>query len=113
MKFNKNILFTLLTSFALAWVIWGDLVAMHINVIYDVDIHSLQPYAKTHKSDEKIIKSKDGKTTAFNFFHDIFLCEKETFQFEPGNYIVTAYTEYTDVLYNLYIHSLKGRSPPV
>jgi len=52
--------------FLFLWIIIGDLVAMHIRVIYNVDIQSQYPFGKTHKADGKTYKTQKNKSSDDN-----------------------------------------------
>jgi len=72
--FNKILFFTMIISFS--WVIVGDLVNMHMKLIYKKDLtkHNIY-YTKTHKSDKKsyLTNSKDYKKIGKNlnlFFYN-------------------------------------------
>jgi hypothetical protein len=52
--------------FAFMWVIIGDLVSMHIKVIYGDDIQKHQPFSKTDKSGKKDFKVKSTKTSNYS-----------------------------------------------
>jgi hypothetical protein len=52
--------------FALMWVVIGDLVEMHIHVIYGQDLYdSHQPYTKSKKADHQAFKVKTQKSLDF------------------------------------------------
>ncbi|MBN2669134.1 MAG: hypothetical protein JXR60_07885 [Bacteroidales bacterium] len=59
----KSKLYFATMIFAFLWVIIGDLVAMHIHVIYGKDLYDChQPYSKSHKtSDHKDFQIKTQK----------------------------------------------------
>ena len=58
---TKYRLFLSTMIFAFMWVIIGDLVSMHIQVIYGDDIVEHQPFTKTEKSDKKSFKVDNKK----------------------------------------------------
>ena len=99
--------------FSFLWVIIGDLVAMHIRVIYDVDIQSQYPFSKTHKTDGKIYKTQKNKSSDDN--HLLHL------DFFVVNYILTNLTklENTDFEFISEFKSqhkqdyILGRAPPI
>jgi len=66
-KTSKYKLFLCVMIFSFVWVIIGDLVAMHIKVIHDVDINR-SPFSKTQKPDSKIYKSQKSKIFDDNTF---------------------------------------------
>lgn len=113
MRSKRKILLTSIIFFSFLWVVIGDLVAMHINVIYDVDIYELQPFAKTQKSDEKTYKITKGKSDLNGFSID-FVCEEY-------NSVSNLYLEYLGICFDHlqelnssnYTLQLPGRSPPM
>ena len=64
-KTTKYKLFLASMVFAFMWVIIGDLVSMHIHIIYDKDIAHHQPFTKTHKSDKHSFKVDSKKDSGF------------------------------------------------
>ena len=62
---TKYRLFLASMVFAFMWVIIGDLVSMHIHIIYNKDIAHHQPFTKTHKSDKKSFKVDSKKDSGF------------------------------------------------
>ena len=60
---TKYRLFLLSMIFAFMWVIIGDLVSMHIQVIYGDDLVEHQPFTKTDKSDKKSFKVDNKKAS--------------------------------------------------
>jgi hypothetical protein len=113
MRSKRKILLTSIIFFSFLWVVIGDLVAMHINVIYDVNIYELQPFAKTQKSDEKTYKTNKGKTDSNSFSLD-FVCEE--YNSYSNLYLESVVIEFNslDEFYpSNYTPQLPGRSPPI
>jgi len=112
MNSGRNILFSAITMFAFLWVIIGDLVAMHINVIYNVDVYNVQPYAKTKKSDEKCLKLKKGESFDGSFFVDLMFLDVKDFYVNYSDYTeINFVKELNFNIYHVIINS-SGRSPP-
>lgn len=111
-KPNRTKLFTVLSIIAFTWVILGDLVAMHINVICDINVYSHQPYAKTQKSNEKCIKAKKDDTSTHTFFVDLLFHSEQDSQHVYSDFTkINFLTELDFNFYTIVINS-SGRSPP-
>lgn len=109
-SFKNRLLFSIMI-FAFLWVIIGDLVSMHINVIYNVNIQNEQPYIKSDKSSTKVKKdiSSDDEITSLSTFikEDVFSVKT----YEDFNII-----HFTDIQSNFHkviTEFSTGRSPPL
>ena len=114
MKSRKNNLFFIIMIFAFTWVIIGDLVAMHINVICDIDIYNKQPFAKTTKTEKKTYKTKNYKTSGDNQALQLVFTINQNISYDyyaPVNEL--SYVFFSDLLIINTTDFSKGRSPPV
>ena len=114
MKSKKRILLSGIMIFAFMWVIIGDLVAMHVNVICDIDIFNQHPFAKTNKSDEKNYKTNNSKTSDDNLFLFLFFIKEQPISLNNDN----PFDEISIIkLLNYFSADIKefpkGRSPPI
>ena len=114
MKSKKRILLSGIMIFAFMWVIIGDLVAMHVNVICDIDIFNQHPFAKTNKSDEKNYKTNNSKTSDDNLFLFLFFIKEQPISLNNDN----PFDEISIIKFSNYFSAdikdfPKGRSPPV
>ena len=99
--------------FSFLWVIIGDLVAMHIRVIYGVDIQGQSPFSKTNKSDKKVYKVSKSKTSDFSTDLGTALVSesnKRVCFIEGENIISFLKTDFiSSALRNFHL----GRAPPI
>lgn len=114
MRSKNRILFSSLMIFAFMWVVIGDLVAMHINVICEIDIYNQHHFAKTNKSDKKNYKTKNCKTSDENLFLYLFFIEEQTISLDKN----TSFKEISIFKFSNHfsadiIDFPKGRSPPI
>jgi len=67
------------------WVIIGDLVSIHLKVYFG-DTHSEcqhHPFAKTHKSDTKVLKVKDQKSKGDSSANHLVFIESSSINLTP------------------------------
>ncbi len=111
---SKYKIFLSVMILSFLWVIIGDLVAMHIKLIYDVDIQSQYPFTKTQKTDSKTYKTQKNKSSDDNqiLYLDFFVISSNTsvnlYEFKNTNF------KFISELKSKYKQNyILGRSPPV
>jgi hypothetical protein len=105
----KYKLFLSLIIFSFVWVIIGDLLSMHMRVIYHVDIQKHSPFTNIHKT---VNKSNNSKCIKDFHFHSDFIIVNEFKLICSTQLCETIITleskDYTQQNQKLY----KGRAPP-
>ena len=96
------------------WVIIGDLVSIHLKVYFG-DTHSEcqhHPFAKTHKSDTKVLKVKDHKSKEDSSTNHSSFIASNLININP--LIATAFCDFQfiDLSVNRILISVSQRGPP-
>ncbi len=96
--------------FTFLWVIIGDLVSMHIKVIYNVDIRNEQPFTKTNKIEKaKKVKSSDDEHILISFF-----LGEDPFSIKPNeDFKIIRFTDIQRSFHKVITEFSTGRSPPL
>lgn len=109
MKSFKKKLFFSLMIFTFSWVIIGDLVSMHLRVIYNIDIHNSQTFTKKDNS----VKIKKGKSDFGNTILLSFLTETNKPSLANNSFFfIISFIEKLNIFSSEIIKLSIGRAPP-
>ena len=73
---NRKLFFSIMMA-AFMWVVLGDLVSMHIELIFGKNVNWHHPFAKTQKNDGKTFKVKSEKKAGHSTSHHDALVSKQ------------------------------------
>ena len=111
---SKSKLFFTIMIFAFLWVIIGDLVAMHIHVIADIDIYNHSLFAKSNKTDKKCYKNKSNKSSDNSIFYfNLFTSVQNSSINCQRIFKEVAANEPINLQAQEFILFLSGRDPPL
>jgi hypothetical protein len=113
-KSIKNKFFFSVMLFAFSWVIIGDLISFHIEIIYGNKLYDWhQPYTKTQKTDSKTIKVKYGKKDNSSKSLSLSFIAAKSLNITNSDFISSVFQIKTEKLTSTIINCFNNRAPPI